>query len=67
MMMTTKTKLKLVVYAVSLVLFTLGVAALRWEGTERTVGLAVSFVGLIAVALIQTLRVRKNNKNDKRQ
>ena len=62
MMMTTKTKLKLVVYAVSLVLFTLGVAALRWEGTERTVGLAVSFVGLIAVALIQTLRVRKNNK-----
>lgn len=65
--MTTKTKLKLVVYAVSLVLFTLGVAALRWEGTERTVGLAVSFVGLIAVALIQTLRVRKNNKNDKRQ
>jgi hypothetical protein len=51
-----------VVYAVSLVLFTLGVAALRWEGTERTVGLAVSFVGLIAVALIQTLRVRKNNK-----
>jgi hypothetical protein len=61
MMMTTKTKLKLVVYAVSLVLFTLGVAALRWEGTERTVGLAVSFVGLIAVALIQTLRVRKNN------
>ena len=67
MMMTTKTKLKLVVYAVSLVLFTLGVAALHWEGTERTVGLAVSFVGLIAVALIQTLRVRKNNKNDKRQ
>ncbi|MBQ2413382.1 MAG: hypothetical protein II315_00490 [Rikenellaceae bacterium] len=67
MMMTTKTKLKLVVYAVSLVLFTLGVAALRWEGTERTVGLAVSFVGLIAVALIQTLRVRKNNKNDKQQ
>ena len=67
MMMTTKTKLKLVVYAVSLVLFTLGVAALRWEGTERTVGLAVSFVGLIAVALIQTLRVRKNNKKDKRQ
>lgn len=66
-MMTTKTKLKLVVYAVSLVLFTLGVAALRWEGTERTVGLAVSFVGLIAVALIQTLRVRKNNKNDKQQ
>ena len=62
MMMTTKTKLKLVVYAVSLVLFTLGVAALRWEGTERTVGLAVSFAGLIAVALIQTLRVRKNNK-----
>ena len=62
MMMTTKTKLTLVVYAVSLVLFTLGVAALRWEGTERTVGLAVSFVGLIAVALIQTLRVRKNNK-----
>lgn len=62
MMMTTKTKLKLVVYAVSLVLFTLGVAALRWEGTERTVGLVVSFVGLIAVALIQTLRVRKNNK-----
>ena len=62
MMMTTKTKLKLVVYTVSLVLFTLGVAALRWEGTERTVGLAVSFVGLIAVALIQTLRVRKNNK-----
>ena len=60
--MTTKTKLKLVVYAVSLVLFTLGVAALRWEGTERTVGLAVSFAGLIAVALIQTLRVRKNNK-----
>ena len=60
--MTTKTKLKLVVYTVSLVLFTLGVAALRWEGTERTVGLAVSFVGLIAVALIQTLRVRKNNK-----
>lgn len=60
--MTTKTKLKLVVYAVSLVLFTLGVAALRWEGTERTVGLVVSFVGLIAVALIQTLRVRKNNK-----
>lgn len=67
MMMTTKTKLKLVVYAVSLVLFTLGVAALRWEGTERTVGLVVSFVGLIAVALIQTLRVRKNNKNDKQQ
>ena len=66
-MMTTKTKLKLVVYAVSLVLFTLGVAALRWEGTERTVGLVVSFVGLIAVALIQTLRVRKNNKNDKQQ
>ncbi len=65
--MTTKTKLKLVVYAVSLVLFTLGVAALRWEGTERTVGLAVSFVGLIAVALIQTLRVRKNNKNNKQQ
>ena len=65
--MTTKTKLKLVVCAVSLVLFTLGVAALRWEGTERTVGLAVSFVGLIAVALIQTLRVRKNNKNDKQQ
>ncbi len=60
--MTTKAKLKLVVYALSLVLFTLGVAALRWEGSERTVGLAVSFTGLIAVALIQTLRMRKNNK-----
>lgn len=60
--MTTKAKLKLVVYALSLVLFTLGVAALRWEGTERTVGLAVSFAGLITVALIQTLRMRKNNK-----
>lgn len=58
--MTTKTKLKLVVFAVSLVLFTLGVAALRWEGRERTVGLAVSFAGLIAVAVIQTIRIRKN-------
>ena len=50
--MTRKTKLKLVIYALSLVLFTLGVAALRWTGTERTVGLAVSFAGLITVALI---------------
>lgn len=58
--MTTKAKLKLVVFAVSLVLFTLGVAALRWEGRERTVGLAVSFAGLIAVAVIQTIRIRKN-------
>ena len=60
--MTTKAKLKLVVYALSLVLFTLGVAALRWTGTERTVGLAVSFAGLITVALIQTLRIKKNNE-----
>ena len=60
--MTRKTKLKLVIYALSLVLFTLGVAALRWTGTERTVGLAVSFAGLITVALIQTLRIKKNNK-----
>lgn len=60
--MTTKTKLKLVVFAVSLVLFTLGVAALRWEGRERTVGLAVSFAGLIAVAVIQTIKILKNKK-----
>ena len=58
--MTTKAKLKLVVFAVSLVLFTLGVAALRWEGRERTVGLAVSFAGLFTVAVIQTIRIRKN-------
>lgn len=57
--MTTKTKIKLAVYALSLVLFTLGVAALRWEGRERTVGLAVSFAGLIAVAVIQTIRNKK--------
>ena len=57
--MTTKAKLKLVIYAISLVFFTLGVAALRWEGHERTVGLAVSFAGLIAVAVIQTIRNRK--------
>ncbi|MBR4149567.1 MAG: hypothetical protein IKU92_02620 [Rikenellaceae bacterium] len=57
--MTTKAKLKLVIYAISLVFFTLGVAALRWTGNERTVGLAVSFAGLIAVALIQTIRNRK--------
>lgn len=60
--MTTKAKLKLVVFAVSLVLFTLGVAALRWEGRERTVGLAVSFAGLIAVAVIQTVKVLRKNK-----
>ncbi len=60
--MTTKAKLKLVVFAVSLVLFTLGVAALRWEGRERTVGLAVSFAGLIAVAVIQTIKILKNKK-----
>ena len=60
--MTRKTKLKLVIYALSLVLFTLGVAALRWTGTERIVGLAVSFAGLITVALIQTLRIKKNNE-----
>jgi|GEM_PF-5670088 len=63
--MTRKTKLKLVIYALSLVLFTLGVAALRWTGTERTVGLAVSFAGLITVALIQTLRIKRTTKNDK--
>ena len=57
--MTTKAKLKLLVYAISLVFFTLGVAALRWEGRERTVGLAVSFAGLIAVAVIQTIRNKK--------
>ena len=57
--MTTKAKVKLVIYAISLVFFTLGVAALRWTGNERTVGLAVSFAGLIAVALIQTIRNRK--------
>ncbi len=57
--MTTKAKLKLVIYAVSMVLFTLGVAALRWEGRERTVGLAVSFAGLVAVAVIQTIRNKK--------
>ena len=57
--MTTKAKIKLTVYALSLVLFTLGVAALRWEGRERTVGLAVSFAGLIAVAVIQTIRNKK--------
>ena len=57
--MTTKAKLKLVIYAISLVFFTLGVAALRWTGNERTVGLAVSFAGLIAVALIQTIRNKK--------
>lgn len=60
--MTTKAKLKLVVFALSLVLFTLGVAALRWEGRERTVGLAVSFAGLIAVAVIQTIKILKNKK-----
>ncbi len=60
--MTTKAKLKLVVFAVSLVLFTLGVAALRWEGRERTMGLAVSFAGLIAVAVIQTIKILKNKK-----
>ncbi|MBQ3254605.1 MAG: hypothetical protein IJA64_02605 [Rikenellaceae bacterium] len=60
--MTTKAKLKLVVFAVSLVLFTLGVAALRWEGRERTVGLAVSFAGLIAVAVIQTVKILRKNK-----
>ena len=63
--MTRKTKLKLVIYALSLVLFTLGVAALRWTGTERTVGLAISFAGLITVALIQTLRIKRTTKNDK--
>ena len=63
--MTRKTKLKLVIYALSLVLFTLGVAALRWTGTERTVGPAVSFAGLITVALIQTLRIKRTTKNDK--
>lgn len=57
--MTTKAKIKLAVYALSLVLFTLGVAALRWKGRERTVGLAVSFAGLIAVAVIQTIRNKK--------
>ena len=57
--MTTKAKLKLVIYAISLVFFTLGVAALRWTGNERTVGLAVSFACLIAVAVIQTIRNKK--------
>ena len=57
--MTTKAKIKLAVYALSLVLFILGVAALRWEGRERTVGLAVSFAGLIAVAVIHTIRHKK--------
>lgn len=57
--MTTKNKMKLVVFAVSLVLFTLGVAALRWTGTERTIGLTLSFAGLITVAVIQTIRIRK--------
>ena len=57
--MTTKAKLKLLVYAISLVFFTLGVAALRWTGDERTVGLAVSFAGLVAVAVIQTIRNKK--------
>ena len=57
--MTTKTKLKLVVFAVSLVFFTLGVAALRWTGSDRTIGLVLSFAGLFTVAVIQTIRIRK--------
>ncbi len=57
--MTTKTKLKLAVYALSLVLFTLGVAALRWTGSDRTIGLVVSFAGLLTVAVIQTIRNKK--------
>lgn len=63
--MTTNAKGKLVVYVLSLIFFVIGVVAIfRWSGGQREVGLVVSFAGLGALAVIQTVKVlRKNKKN----
>lgn len=61
--MTTKTKQKLLTYGVALIFFGVGVlAVLRWSGEQREVGFAVSMIGLLAVAVIQTIRIKKNNR-----
>lgn len=55
----------MVVYVLSLIFFVIGVVAIfRWSGGQREVGLVVSFAGLGALAVIQTVKVlRKNKKN----
>lgn len=63
--MTTNAKEKLVIYALTLIFFVVGVVAIfRWSGGQREVGLVVSFAGLGALAVIQTVKLlRKNKKN----
>lgn len=63
--MTTNAKEKLVIYALTLIFFVVGVVAVfKWSGGQREVGLVVSFAGLGALAVIQTVKLlRKNKKN----
>lgn len=54
---------KIAVLGTSFALFLLGVAALSLErGAARTAMLAAALAGLLAVALVQTLRKRRKEK-----
>lgn len=59
-----ESKEKLTVYALAMIFFVIGVLAVfKWLGTQREVGLVVSFVGLGALAVIQSVKILKKNKN----
>ncbi len=56
-------KEKLKVYALALIFFVIGVLAVfKWSGDQREVGLVVSFAGLGALAVIQTIKILRKNK-----
>lgn len=51
------------VYALALIFFAIGVLAVfKWSGAQREVGLVVSFAGLGALAVIQTVKILRKNK-----
>lgn len=56
-------KEKLKVYALALIFFVIGVLAVfKWSEDQREVELVVSFAGLGALAVIQTVKILRKNK-----
>ena len=57
-------KEKLKVYALALIFFVIGVLAVfKWSGDQREVGLVVSFAGLGALAVIEAVKVWREQKS----
>lgn len=64
MTMRREVKGKLIVFAVSMAFFALGISAVYMErGETRTTLLIIALAGMLAVALRQTVRLLKKEKN----